>query len=246
MIAHRHLPNAPIKEAIIDLRVALLEDVSVERLGGVHAKIQERFPVKKILHESRLGVYFDSQAGQPPKTIADHATLGFRYESEDGTRVVQFKLNGFTYSRLAPYTTWEEMRNEAKQLWGIFVEATSADIVTRVATRFINVIRIPLPFDDFEEYLTAPPRIPENLPQALSRFLTRIVLPNPSIDADAIITQALESVEEDYAPVVLDIDVFRRVDATESTCWDCLEELRNFKNRIFFASITGKTVELCQ
>ena len=248
MAAPKHLPNAPIKEALIDLRVALPPDQELSHLDAVYDQIRDRFPIKKTIHEGRFGVNFDFKEGVPPKTIASHLSLGFRYESADGRRVAQFRLNGFTYSRLAPYTTWEEMRDEARDLWGIFVQAASPFRVTRAATRFINIIPIPLPFDDFEEYLTAPPRIPDNLPQGLNSYMTRIVLPNPLIDATAIITQALEGVEISHAPVVLDIDVLtnRDFDVSCEKYWEVLEDLRVFKNKIFFESITEKTAELCR
>lgn len=247
MATPRYLPNAPIKEALIDLRVALPSDQELSHLDAVHDQIRDRFPIKKTIHEGRFGVTFDFKAGVPPETIASHLSLGFRYESADGRRVAQFRLNGFTYSRLAPYTKWEEMCDEARELWGVFVKVASPLRVTRVATRVINIIPIPLPFDDFEEYLTAPPRIPGNLPQGLSGYLTRIVLPNSSINAAAIITQAFEGVANGHAPVVLDIDVFtdRDFDVSGDVYWEVLENLRVFKNSIFFESITEKTAELC-
>ncbi len=246
MIVKRHLSNAPIREALIDLRVALPDEVASEDLEAAYSHIRNQYPVQKPIHHGRFGIHFDFKA-ETHKTIqAEQSSLGYRFESEDGKQIVQFRTNGFTFSRLAPYTSWEDVRGEAESLWKVYCDAAVPMRVTRIAARFINEIRIPLPFKDFGEYLTAPPRIPEQLPQALSSYLLRIVLPEPKIGAFAIITQALEEVKPDHAPVILDIDTFinQTPDDDDATIWRRLEDLRNFKNNIFFESITEKALEL--
>ncbi len=244
------LPCAPIKEALIDLRVALPQDAELGQLEAAHTLIKDRFPVKKAIYEGHFGIRFDFAAGENPTMAAEQARHGFRFESADGKQVVQFGMNGFTFSQLAPYVSWEDMRQSAKTLWCAYREAVSPDRVTRIATRFINEIRIPLPLQDFEEYLTEPPRIPQGLPQGLSSYLTRIVLPHPDINAIAIITQAMERAEQNVVPVVLDIDAFTNdtldVDVDAERVWDVLDVLRDCKNDIFFKSVTKKAVELCQ
>jgi len=101
---------------------------------------------------------------------------------------------------------------------------------------------------ELKEYLTAPPTIPEGLNQELSSFLTRVEIRDPIIGAHGILTQALEGVHENYAPIVLDIDVFisRQFEPQGQEFWNCLDQLRGFKNSVFFESITEKTTELFQ
>ena len=93
-----------------------------------------------------------------------------------------------------------------------------------------------MPIRDFGEFLTAPPIVPESLPQGVSSFLTRVTLYEPLIDAEAIITQALEPIiKVDFASIILDIDVFKNKPdgIEEKNAWETLEKLRYFKNRIF-------------
>jgi uncharacterized protein (TIGR04255 family) len=103
-----------------------------------------------------------------------------------------------------------------------------------------------MPIKDFDEYLAAAPRVPEGLPQGVSSFLTRVVIHEPSVEANSIITQALESVVGEVVPIILDIDVFklRPEGIEEESIWSTLENLRIIKNRIFFASITKKLKEM--
>jgi len=95
---------------------------------------------------------------------------------------------------------------------------------------------MPFPKNDFDEYLTAPPIVPKELPQGISSFLTRIVVTEPSLGINAVITQALELVppmrEITRLPVILDIDVFNQdpKGMTEADAWNTIEQLRHFKN----------------
>ena len=178
---HPKLPNPPIKEALIDIRVALPQEVEIADLEATHDLVIDRFPVRKILHQSKLGLNINVENPSDAKASADNSTLGVRCESKDGKQVVQFRLNGFTYSRLDSYTEWISMADEAKELWQVFADTVNPIGVTRIAIRFINVVRIPIPFDDFEDYLKVSPRLPDGVPQALNGFFTRVVIPNASI-----------------------------------------------------------------
>jgi uncharacterized protein (TIGR04255 family) len=118
-----------------------------------------------------------------------------------------------------------------------------------VGLRYINKFDIPLfpqALRDFNEYLTAAPIVPEGLPQGVNSFLTRVVIHDPEIDAAAIITQAFEQIiDPKFIPIILDIDAFKQKDRIgEEEAWQALEELRHFKNKIFFSSITEKAKEL--
>jgi uncharacterized protein (TIGR04255 family) len=83
--------------------------------------------------------------------------------------------------------------------------------------------------------------VPPGIPETLSGFLHRIVVPFSSDGTSAIITQALEA----DGGVVLDIDVWResRSRTNSPELWITLDGLREIKNRIFFASVTETALE---
>ena len=108
--------------------------------------------------------------------------IGYRYTSGDGKYIAQFKVDGFTLSRMEPYTVWEDVRSEAAKLWEIYHRVANVETITRLATRYTNVIRVPMDAPkEFGEYLTCPPEVPKDLPQAVSSFLSRIVFHDPDI-----------------------------------------------------------------
>jgi uncharacterized protein (TIGR04255 family) len=243
MIAPRHLPNAPIKEALIDIKVALPEGVDITALDPIYDQISAEYPTKNEIRTGEFGVHFSEDG--PVTTTVGHGVIGHKYTSIDGAQIVQFRTNGFTFSRLEPYQTWESMKDEAYRLWKVYSDVASPSVITRIATRYINVLNLPLG-DELEKYLVAPPELPEELPQAIMSYLSRIVTSDPEIDAMGVITQSFEGAKENIAPVVLDIDTFinKQFDMDAEDYWQCLESLREYKNRIFFESITETAAEL--
>jgi len=241
------LKNAPITEALIDLRIKLKENFDIERFNLLYEKISDQYPTQKKRHkwEGR----FEFKKGEGPTSIGTEKVDGIIFTSADGKKVFQARVDGFTFNRLKPYEKWETLRDEAFRLWKLYREITSPEI-SRVALRFINQFEIPLfpePLKDFNEYLTAPPTVPAGLPQGVTSFFTRIVIQEPAMQAFVIITQVFEQiVTPNKIPIILDIDVFKENSdgLTEEQAWEVLEKMRHFKNKIFFESITEKTKEL--
>ncbi|MBC8414593.1 TIGR04255 family protein, partial [bacterium] len=206
MNAHPTLNNAPIAEALIDIRVKLPATLKVEIIDTIYDAIKDKYPDKQEQKISELKLDLRSE-----DTVNSSGAIvnGYRYISSDKKQIVQTRLDGFTLSRLHPYVKWDEMRDEAFRLWELYKDITSPDSIIRVAVRYINILNIQLPIKDFGDYLSAPPIVPDGLPQGISSFLNRIVISEPSIGASAIITQALEQIALDAAPIILDIDAFK-------------------------------------
>ena len=242
MVAPRHLDKAPITEALVDIRVKLRSDIDLSTLESIYALFAKEYP------EKRERVWFESKFDIKTKESETTSVIdGYLCTSSDKKQVVQVRLDGFSFSRLKQYETWEDLRKEAHRLWQLYIRLASPELITRVALRYINRLEIPLPIRDFGDYLTAPPTIPQNLPQGLTSFLTRNVIREPSLDFVAIISQSLEPVgASSVVPVILDIDVFKEVqyNVGAKEIWETIDQLREFKNKLFFESITGKIVEL--
>ncbi len=245
MAKYAHLSRAPITEALIDIRIKLREDLTVDKLNEIYKSISSQYPERR--EHRQFQSRFELKDSEPSQAVVEIDKVdGYLYTSADKKQIVQARLDGFTFSRLKPYENWEQLRDEAKRLWKIYQEATSPEI-TRVALRYINKFDIPQPFKDFSDYLAAAPIVPSALPQGLSSFLTRVVMPEPSIDAIAIVTQAFEqTVDPNFVPIVFDIDVFRQTPSgmNEDEAWKLIEKLRDFKNKIFFESITEPLKEM--
>lgn len=157
-------------------------------------------------------------------------------------------LTGFTLSRLPPYETWTNLVDEARRVWGIYVEHLAPRRVTRVATRFINNLHLPLETGaSYQTYLRKLVDVPDEAPQAVEAFFQRFQLVDAASGARVILTLALDGMPADgLAPVILDVDAFTstNLDPTDRELWTTLERLRELKNRTFFGTITERAAEL--
>ena len=245
MAEARHLEKAPITEALVDIRVKLPPTIDLSTLDSIHALFAKEYPEKRERIKMEGEFDFKAKEFSRKTSVVD----GYLCFSADKKQAVQIRLDGFTFSRLKPYESWGSLRKEAFRLWQLYVQYASPELITRVALRYINRLEVPLPIRDFSEYLTAPPTVPQNLPQEWISFLTRNVILDQSLDAVAIITQSLDPIgTAQVAPILLDIDVFKEgqfaVDGIEA--WRTTDNLREFKNRIFFGSVTEKALEAYQ
>lgn len=241
-----HLPNAPIREAVLDIQVTLPAAIGLKQLERMHLRISDRYPKRRT--RTRLGGSLDLKSGEfrPAPAKLD----GYLFLSEDERQIVQARLEGFTVNRLKPYATWESLRSEAQSLWGLFVDIAHPEAITRISLRYINRLEIPLPMPDLREYLRTSPDIAREIPHAVSELFMRLVIPQPT-GAVAIVTETLEPIERrssgDILPFILDIDVLRQealVPSNVDALWERFGQLRDVKNEIFFNSITPKAEAL--
>ena len=240
-------PNAPITEAIFDIRAKLPDGSDLNIFQKFQENIKDRFEDRKIRHffqaEFKLSPGKDESVPIIPKGKAD----GYLFRSANEHKIVQARLDGFTFNKLKPYEDWEKFYGEARSLWELYKRIIKPIRVDRIGLRYINRIEIPIPFADFNEYILTNPHIAPGLPQALSHLFMRIEIPNDEIGAIAIITQTTQKpTESNKLPLIFDIDVIKKANYTEemSELWSDFNKLRNFKNDIFFNSITDKTKEL--
>lgn len=239
-------PNAPITEAILDLRVQLPEEVNLAQLAAFYNSVKERYPNKRERQSWQGGLKLNS-AGNVEVLESQGGPDGYLFTSLEGKQIVQARLDGFTFNRLKPYDRWETFRDQARDLWQLYVEVAQPRQITRTALRYINRIEIPLPMRDFKDYILTVPEIAAELPQGLAKYLMQLVIPEPEIPATAIITEAMEpSPDSTKVPLILDIDVFcsKVFEVKDRALWQVFEKLRDLKNNIFFRSITDKTKEL--
>lgn len=245
----RQLAHAPIVEALVDMKVQPAEGTTVESLGKALSSRNFGYYRKGPILRGQFGFVINAQDVPPTQQVLSNAAIvGVRMHSADDRYVAQFTTEGFTLSRLEPYESWEKLVDEARRVWTEYTQCVAPTHIHRVATRFINNLRLPLTIGErFERYLTGLPNMPAEFPQTVSSFLQRFVINDEVSGATAVLTQALEGFPpEPPVPVILDIDVFResRFAADGKAVWDFLAQLRTLKNRFFFGSITEEAVEL--
>ena len=178
--SYRTFPNPPITEALIDIRVDPPKEVSLDNLILFYDEVKQKFPLKEETVQWQTGFKVSPDLGPQ---ISEHVggTTGYLFRTSDKTKVVQSRLDGFTFNKLKPYEGWPAFCNEAKELWIKFLKVAKPKNTTRLALRYINQIDIPLPLKEFNEYILTIPEVAPGLPNALSEFLMKLVIPNDEI-----------------------------------------------------------------
>ena len=238
-----HLPNAPIQEALIDLRCKLPDGFDVTTFSGLSDKLGESYPdqAPRRVFYAEVGLRDEEFFSSTDDAVID----GYLFKRADGKRISQFRLDGFTYNWLRRYETWEDLRQEAKNRWEDYISVVTPESVTRIAVRYINRFTIDLPAD-LGTIFRVPPGLPAQIPGRVTQFLFKWVVDDPETKASSNIIQSSEESEAAKIDIILDIDCFlvSRFDAESEAIWTRLDELRTLKNRIFFESLTPQALEM--
>ncbi|HNV88902.1 MAG TPA: TIGR04255 family protein [Methylotenera sp.] len=239
-----HLNNAPIIEAVIDFRFLPALNIEHSEIGKLHEAILKEYPVKQENKEIQLG--FTVGPEQTTQQTVSDSVVGYRFENTDKKYVFMATKNGFSLSKLAPYDDWSTFLNEAKKISKVYFGILGHQNITRTAIRYVNVIEITEEKADFDDYLVAGPKVPEGLPNVVSEFLLRNVIPCVDQKAYVTIVQAYgEGDQIGKAKVVLDIDVVcvEEYNSSSDKQWELLDILRTLKNNAFFKSLHPKALE---
>jgi uncharacterized protein (TIGR04255 family) len=243
MQARKHYSLAPITEALIDIQVQLPEEVKLDVLAQVYSSIKTEYP-----HREEMLVFQGQMiAGASVGATASQSQIGYRVFSDDQKQILQVRLDGFTFSRLAPYDCWETFRDEAKRLWSIYQSLANPAVITRLAVRYINRLDIPLPVSDLNNYLRTFPEVSSDLPQGLSGYFMQLQIPQETLATMLVLNQALvPPPTPDFISILLDLDLFLEQDIPKEgiELWEILEQMHEQKNKAFEACITERTREL--
>lgn len=241
------LSKAPIVEAVIELRVRTTSPVEVSRLLALRDSLKSTYPKSRDLHMFAASINIDDPENVKQGVEAQHS--GVRLETEDGMWVIQCKLDGLSVSRMAPYTDFDSLLDRTKRVWNLYVPAAGATAVVRLGVRYINRIELPAEPVDFDDILTAGPKIPPDMPQLFSEYFGRVVVPMLDDSATVAIVQAFgpgaPSPNAGLPGLVIDIDAVsdRTMKADAVDIWECLHTLRRVKNMAFFNSLTPSFLE---
>jgi uncharacterized protein (TIGR04255 family) len=251
MVVPPNYRKPPVWEALIDVRIDALSTDKLPDLENLHEALREEYPNKKVRYQFAGGIQIEGD--RVVHSPVASGAFGYRFESEDGRRIVQYRLDGFTYNRIKPdpneeWPGWEKIKNEASQAWDVYKDALHLSEVTRLAVRYINQIVVPEQSIELYDYFTAPPRIPQDFPyQDIANFSSSVTIKIPTHKALALLQHYPAPRQYPGAiAIALDIDIFRpeRLILGAFSIWEFLDQLRDLKNAIFEASLLPRTKEL--
>ncbi len=236
-----HYSKAPIIEALIDIQIDQLPSDRLESLASLGL-------ATGYSNSGRLGVFqlegnFQTESG--PSASATRTHTGEEFRSVDQKQSFQARLDGLTFSRLTPYTTWEQFRSEAKRIWKIFRNIVGPVQVNQYSVRYINKLMIPAG-EEISHYLRTFAQVSQDLPQVLkSQFMRlELIIDNPP---GLLIVQQFFSDSDDPESVAMILDNELRYSAlsisSDEELWNRVEEVRAVKNKYFKGCLTKEMEE---
>ena len=238
--------NAPITEALIDIRTIVSPDSNLNIFNEFFERVKDRYPRKEQRATWKADFKFAENTQlefTPPVGGPD----GFLLHSvPDTNKIVQVRRDGFTFNKLKPYSSWNEFSAEAQELWELYYEIIKPSKIVRLAVRYINRIEIPNTCINLRDYFLTVPEISKSLNRDFSKFFLRLEMPDLKNDAMAILIETIAPIKSGdvlkVIPIVFDIDVFKKVnfDKNDPKIWGIMELLRSIKNDIFENSLTDK------
>jgi uncharacterized protein (TIGR04255 family) len=237
-------PQAPITEAVIDIRVTPREGLNVEEFRTLAKNFGDEFGTQNDQLRLATVIVPGQSAVQP---VAPTKT-GIQFVANSKDKLFQAQIDGWSFNKLAPYRGWEEeFRDDARRLWNGYRAIAQPQKITRAALRYVNRLDLPAPVSDLSTYLRTGPEISSDLPQAVDNFYLQLQIPQADVNALLIINMSIvPPPKEGIVSIVLDLDLFQATDVpqTEIELWNCFERLRIRKNQIFEACVTDATREL--
>lgn len=245
-----HLPKAPIVEAVVDIRTnaeAPWEEANIQnQLKKELPDYPKIMSQRKFTQEIKIGLGLETGGKQ---SFHDLGWNGCRLQSKDQLNIAQFNRDGFVFSRLMPYENWEQLTKERMRLWDIYISLAHPSGIQRIGLRFINKIVRPMSGLKLEDYYKNPPNSPEGLDFPFAGFMHHDTLMVPGYPYKINIIKTIQnslSAEKKDIGLIVDIDVFTNepFSLQKDDLDKRLSEMRWLKNKIFFGSITQKTLEL--
>lgn len=245
-----HLSQAPVVEAVIDIRAQASGPFEEEPVRATLEPLLPGFSFLDSQREFHHEVKF-AEGNPPEQCIRDLGWKGVRFQSEDRKKIVQFNRDGFVSSRLEPYADWTSFAAEALALWQVFLEIAKPVEINRVGLRYINRIELPLEELRLSDYIEPAPKPPRslNLPYLGFMHHETFAVPEYPYAVNVIRTiQPPQGPSGKGAGLILDIDVFTTsgLDLTTEQLVHVLDEMRWLKNKVFFGTVTEKTLENLQ
>jgi len=249
------LKNAPIIEAVIEFHCEL--PPGQDRTGWETAfkrRFGAEYPQCQAQHLQEVQFQMGPGGDDPSAKAIRQGVHGFRHLSADGRQLVQCRVDGFFFNRLAPYKSFDVYLPEALRCWDLYREVADPVIVRQVCLRYINRLLLPLADGELRlgAYVKNPPVLAIPLggePFTFVEFVHQYQM--AALESKTLVSVVLASqpLENDKLPLVFEIAAMRSGDfnpADHDAFEVALQSLRKLKNNVFENTLTPACLTLFQ
>ncbi len=238
------LRHPPIVEALIDFRFQGSGSFGMNQARELALALKVDGDQIEERHAFEAEIKLTTHDDGPPKPVPlQLEAIVLRSPSGE---VKQFRRAGFTVSHIKNYRRWEDLEALAENLFASYVAASKPLALSRVATRFINVIEVPEPRFDLDDYLDAGPKIPPDSFDLVKEFHHRLVMAGDRGGLMGILNLGTQRASPGQkGGLLVDVDCFMvdELPIDFSMAKPILRELRLLKNALFFGSLKERALE---
>lgn len=230
----------PIVEAVVDFDCDMPIELDLRKQQVFILKeVSPEYPRVEPIHRVDFSFQFDTS---DITSEIEQSLEALRFHSEDGKQIIQYRRTGFSFNRLAPYSSFDDYSDEIQKRWMQFLQLAKPVVLRTLRLRYINTLNIPIKDGqvDLAQYLNSAVVLRENGLES-GEFLLRLNVTDGRRLLNGVIVSVLQARTKTHAPVVVDIavqkDLVCELDDM-ATIQEALDSLRSFKNNIFASVIT--------
>lgn len=237
-----HLAKAPIIEAVFEIKTVPVE---LWEEAAITTEIKNIYPSGYTFESERM---FEQTLGflsaQPMEAVNPVVSWnGLKVISADKTEIIKFSRDAFLYSRLKPYTDWEDFSSKSLKNYEMYKTINkSAGNIKRLGIRFIN--SIDYDGSDLSKYLKHPPVKAGDVAMTFNGFLhhNSYSLQDEGIQINHIQMLKPAAAGQKNAALIIDVDVFIDTIKPGFNVESSLSRIRELKNDIFFGSLSEEQI----
>ena len=241
------LAHPPIVEAVLDFECDLPPGQYVASLEGrARDCFSDHYPTfqTQFVQVHQIA----AKPGESPEVSVQHNVQALQFLQDDGKQLVQVRMEGFSFNRLAPYESLDDYLPEIERAWRLYVGLAKPIRIREIRMRYINRIFLPMVDGqiELEEYLNVAPRLPlENT--TFVGFLNQHAAIEAETGNRLNIVLTTQAPEGHKLPLIFDNSVVS-TDPGQPEDWPWILAkilvLRDLKNRIFKRTLTEKCLNL--
>lgn len=248
MATWKSLNKPPVGVALAQIKL----DKGISSIQDVDAVDKK---IRNILSLRKEGVHFNLGLDKSNLPLGLSRISGtsdvkietYIYFSKEQKEKLEVSGDTITYINEDTYEGWDIFKTRMLEFLSILEQIFGKSEIKRVSIRFINRFTFD-EFDNPESYInTFVSSAQDNQIYPLRQYGFRLTMDVPESDTYAIVNHNIERTTDGKFLYTFDIDALNNqklifdIDSIDA----CLENLREVKNKIFFDTLTEKTLLLC-
>jgi uncharacterized protein (TIGR04255 family) len=243
-----HLSNAPIVEAVVDidcdlpigLDLSALDQRAKEVFASAYPKAR-----RKVVQQHQI----KAAPELPPEFSVQTAVDALQFLKDDDLQLVQVRSGGYSFNRLAPYSSLDDYLPEIERTWREFVDLVAPVQIRRIALRYINRILLPTVEGrvQLDDYLRLGPQVADEEALELLGFLHQQSAVEVATGNQVNTAMVMQPLEDSRLPLIFDIEAMN-LTPIDPQAWENVRgtilSLRRLKNYVFRNTLTEQCLNL--